>query len=109
MHSLAQPGRGSLQRADSFCEPDRAGSPRSPRGSPQQQTPALPRTEISMATIALYLRKDAKGAAARRDGGAGPHTVAAALRHRGFVPRLAGWRVVFQPRPPTVPSRRSTP
>jgi hypothetical protein len=54
MLSLAQPGRSSFQRADSTGEP--AGA----------KPTALPRTEISTVTIAVYLRKDAKGGTARR-------------------------------------------
>src|SRR5215831_8648822 len=99
MQSLTQPGRSSLQRAGSSPKPAWGGGPGSPRRSSAADTPALSRTEISMATIALYLRKGAKTAPARRDRGAGPHTVAAALRHRGFLPRLTGGRVVFQPQP----------
>lgn len=101
MHSLAQPGRISLQRADSSSEPARSGI--------LAAGPLAPQTRISVATIALYLRKDAEEAVARRDRGAGPHTVAVALRHRGLLPRLTGGRVVFRPQPPIASSRRSTP
>jgi hypothetical protein len=66
MHSLAQPGRISLQRAGSSSEPAWGEDPRSPRGSRAAETPALSRTEIFMATIALHLRKGAKYAPARR-------------------------------------------
>jgi len=101
MHSLAQPGRISLRRADSSSESAGAGI--------LAAETSAPRTRISVATIALYLRKDAERAAARRDRGAGRHTVAVALRHRGLLPRLTGGRVVFQPQPPTASSQRSTP
>lgn len=46
--------------------------------------------------------------------GADPHTIAATLRHRGFLPRLTGWRVVFSglggtapPQPALPPPQRS--
>ena len=66
MHSLAQPICSSLQRADSSLGSAGAGIPRSRRGSPQQESLPLSRTEISMPTVARYLRKDAHWAAARR-------------------------------------------
>jgi hypothetical protein len=49
----------------SLREPVLTGIPVRP-GMPTTETPALPRTEISIGTIALYLRKDAKEAPARR-------------------------------------------
>src|SRR5215470_5871461 len=66
MHSLAQPDRITLQRADSSSESARPGI--------LAAEILAPLTRISAATIALYLRKDAKEPAARRDRGAGPHT-----------------------------------
>src|SRR5215472_10716514 len=66
MHSLAQPGRSSLKRAGSWLRAGPGGAPRLPRGSPQQKSPPLSRTKTSTPTVALYLRKDAKRAAARR-------------------------------------------
>jgi hypothetical protein len=59
MHSLAQPGRSSLQQADSSCEAARAGIPAA-------VAPTLSRTEIFRATIVLYLRKDAEKTPTRR-------------------------------------------
>lgn len=66
MHSLAQPGRSSLQRAGSSCEPARTRDPRRLGGCLQQKPPALSRTEIFTVTIVLYLRREAKKAPARR-------------------------------------------
>jgi hypothetical protein len=72
MHSLAQPGRISLQRAGSSSESAKAVLLAA-------ETPA-PRTKISVVTIAFYLRKDAKEAPARRGRTiAGADALAAAL------------------------------
>jgi hypothetical protein len=63
MHSLAQPS--SLQQADPSRESARAGIP-VPNEDSATELAALPRTETLMVTIALYLRKDANPATARR-------------------------------------------
>ena len=66
-------------------------------GMPATETPALSRTETSMATIALYLRKDIKRASARRPGliaGAATAVLTGSVLLSGCLPPVVTPKVI---------------